>query len=43
VPRPTRTVLPLYLWGKVQLLLLGGDPPMVFFAGNAGTTRGNAR
>ena len=37
VPAPTRPFLPAYLWGKFQMLILGGDPPMVFFAGNAGT------
>jgi mono/diheme cytochrome c family protein len=38
VPRPTRTVLPAYLWGKFRMLFLGGDPPMTFFPGNAGIT-----
>ena len=37
VPRPTRTFLPVYLWGKFKMLILGDDPPMVFFPGNAGT------
>ncbi len=37
VPRPTRTVLPKYLAGKFQMLFLGGDPPLIFYAGNAGT------
>ena len=36
VPAPTRPSLPVFLWGKFQMLILGGDPPMVFFAGNAG-------
>jgi mono/diheme cytochrome c family protein len=36
VPKPTRKFLPLYLWGKFTFLILGGDPPMVFFPGNAG-------
>jgi len=36
-PPPKRPFLPVYLWGKFQMLILGGDPPMVFFAGNAGT------
>lgn len=40
VPRPTRPFLPVYLWGKFQMLILGADPPMVFFAGNAGTKGG---
>ena len=37
VPAPARPILPVYLWGKFQMLILGADPPMVFFAGNAGT------
>jgi hypothetical protein len=37
VPAPKRPFLPVYLWGKFQMLILGSDPPMVFFAGNAGT------
>ena len=37
VPRPSRPFLPLYLWGKFRMLILGDDLPMVFFAGNAGT------
>ncbi len=40
VPRPTRTVLPLYLWGKFQMLILGQDLPSYFYAGNAGITSG---
>jgi mono/diheme cytochrome c family protein len=39
VPPPSRPVLPLYLWGKFRMLVLGTDPPMVFFAGNAGERR----
>jgi mono/diheme cytochrome c family protein len=41
VPRPTRTLLPAYLWGKFRMLVLGGDPPMTFFAGNIGTATAN--
>jgi cytochrome c oxidase cbb3-type subunit 2 len=37
VPHLSRTFLPLYLWGKFKMLVLGGDPPMIFSAGNAGT------
>jgi cytochrome c oxidase cbb3-type subunit 2 len=37
VPRPTRTSLPFFLWGKFNMLILGGDPPMTFYSGNAGT------
>ena len=37
VPRPTRKFLPLYLWGKFRMLILGNDPPIVFYAGNVGT------
>jgi mono/diheme cytochrome c family protein len=39
VPPPRRPALPLYLWGKFRMLVLGTDPPMVFFAGNAGERR----
>jgi cbb3-type cytochrome c oxidase subunit III len=38
VPAPSRPFLPVYLWGKFKMLILGDDPPMVFFAGNAGAT-----
>ena len=37
VPAPARTFLPFYLWGKFKMLVLGGDPPMLFYAGNAGS------
>ena len=40
VPKPSRTFLPVYLWGKFKMLILGIDPPMVFFPGNAGTKGG---
>ena len=40
VPAPSRPFLPVYLWGKFKMLILGDDPPMVFFAGNAGTKGG---
>jgi mono/diheme cytochrome c family protein len=36
VPPPSRPLLPVYLWGKFKMLILGGDPPMVFFTGNSG-------
>jgi cbb3-type cytochrome c oxidase subunit III len=36
VPAPSRPFLPVFLWGKFKMLILGDDPPMVFFAGNAG-------
>jgi mono/diheme cytochrome c family protein len=39
VPGPVRTALPLFLWGKFRMLVLGNDPPMIFFAGNAGDAR----
>jgi cbb3-type cytochrome c oxidase subunit III len=38
VPPARKPWLPVYLWGKFNMLILGGDPPMVFFSGNAGTT-----
>ena len=37
VPRPSRTFLPMYMWGKFKMLFLGDDPPMIFYAGNIGT------
>ena len=37
VPPPSRPFLPVYLWGKFRMLILGADLPMVFFSGNAGT------
>jgi cbb3-type cytochrome c oxidase subunit III len=37
VPAPARPLLPVYLWGKFKMLILGDDPPMLFFPGNAGT------
>jgi mono/diheme cytochrome c family protein len=37
VPAPSRPFLPIYLWGKFKMLILGEDLPMVFFPGNAGT------
>lgn len=40
VPPPRRKALPTYLWGKFKMLILGDDPPMVFFPGNAGTAGG---
>ncbi|MEQ1912660.1 MAG: c-type cytochrome, partial [Vicinamibacterales bacterium] len=43
VPRPTRTVLPLYLWGKFQMLILGADLPSFLYAGNAGIATGARR
>ena len=39
VPEPRWTSLPLYLWGKFSWLILGNDPPTVFFPGNAGDAR----
>jgi mono/diheme cytochrome c family protein len=43
VPRPSWTFLPLHLWGKFRLLMLGADPPMSFYAGNAGSTAAGAK
>jgi mono/diheme cytochrome c family protein len=37
VPPPSKRFLPLYLWGKFKMLLLGDDPPMIFFPGNVGS------
>lgn len=38
VPAPRWTFLPVHLWGKFQMLLLGGDPPISLYGGNAGST-----
>ncbi len=40
VPRPKYKFLPAYLWGKFNMLILGGDPPMALYPGNAGTQGG---
>jgi cbb3-type cytochrome c oxidase subunit III len=40
VPAPSRPFLPVYLWGKFKMLILGDDLPMVFFPGTAGTKGG---
>jgi len=40
VPAPRRTFLTVYLWGKFKMLILGEDPPMIFYPGNAGSTGG---
>ena len=37
VPAPARSWLPRFLWGKFNWLILGKDPPMIFFPGNAGS------
>ena len=36
VPRPRWTPFPLYMWGKFKMLVLGQDPPMVFFPSSGG-------
>jgi mono/diheme cytochrome c family protein len=38
VPRPSWTFLPVHLWGKFNVLILGADPPLTFYGGNAGST-----
>ncbi|HUR32214.1 MAG TPA: c-type cytochrome [Vicinamibacterales bacterium] len=43
VPRLSRTVLPLYLWYKFQMLIMGADLPSYFYSGNAGITSGARR
>jgi cbb3-type cytochrome c oxidase subunit III len=42
VPRISRTFLPVFLWGKFRMLIMGGDPPMIFYSGNAGTKGGRS-
>jgi len=37
VPPPRWTFLPVYLWGKFKMLILGQDLPITFYPGNAGT------
>jgi hypothetical protein len=43
VPAPSRTFLPIYLWGKFRLLFLGGDPPIVIYPGNVGSAGAGVR
>jgi mono/diheme cytochrome c family protein len=43
VPRPSWTFLPIHLWGKFKLLILGGDPPITIYGGNAGSTGAEAK
>jgi hypothetical protein len=40
VPPPRYKFLLSYLWGKFNMLILGGDPPIVIFGGNAGVQGG---
>jgi hypothetical protein len=40
VRRPKYKFLPAYLWGKFNMLILGGDPPMALYPGNLGTQGG---
>jgi cbb3-type cytochrome c oxidase subunit III len=40
VPKPARPFLPVYFWGKFKMLILQQDPPIMFFAGNAGVKEG---
>jgi len=40
VPRPRYKPFPAYLWGKFNLLILGGDPPIAIFTGNIGAQGG---
>jgi len=37
IPAPSWTFLPVHLWGKFKMLILGQDPPLTFYPGNAGT------
>jgi cytochrome c2 len=43
VPRPSWSFLPVHLWGKFKVLILGGDPPLTFYGGNAGSTAAEAK
>ena len=40
VPKPTHPALPVYLWSKFKLLILGDDPPSYIYWGNGGVTAG---
>jgi hypothetical protein len=44
IPPPDTPILPAYLWGKFKVLILGQEPPLVVYSGNAGDmTAGGAR
>ena len=43
VPAISRTFLPFHLWGKFRLLILGGDPPITIYGGNAGSAAAGAQ
>lgn len=43
VPPLTRTNTFAFLWGKFKFLFMGDDPPMTFYAGNAGSARREAQ
>jgi cytochrome c oxidase cbb3-type subunit 2 len=36
VPKPSRDLLPVYLWNKFRMLIIGSDLPSYLYAGNAG-------
>ena len=40
VPAPRFKFFPSYMWGKFKLLILGDDPPIAIFPGNAGAAGG---
>ena len=40
VPAPRYKFVLSYLWGKFNMLILGGDPPLLIFTGNAGAAGG---
>ena len=42
IPKPAQKFLPLFLWGKFKMLILGDDLPMIFYPGNAGTMGGRS-
>ncbi len=43
VPAPHDSALPVHLWGKFQMLILGKDLPSYLYAGNAGVTKAGQR
>lgn len=42
IPKPKSPFLPVYLWGKFRMLVLGWDAPMTIFHHNAGSKGGQS-
>ena len=43
IPSPQRSLLPVHLWGKFRVLVLGADLPSFLYAGNAGSLKEGQR